>query len=672
MISQFFISMMACFFIENSIKKEFINLKKIRELDQAKTQFFANISHELRTPLTLILGPLESIISGDYGENFDRNDEKFKSMLGNGSRLLKLINNLLDISKIEAGRMSVKKRKTEMAELLQLYVSTVKSGAESRGLHVVFNDNSDGVIAYVDRDLIEKAVFNLISNALKFTPEGGNVIVQLDKAENEFSISVKDTGIGIPEDKLESIFERFGQVDGSSSRKYEGTGIGLAFAKEIVELHDGTISVKSRQGKGSTFTVTLPLGDECSAALDEEIEDLDEVKPYILADISKEKGSVADTLSGEKKHTILVVDDTPDMVKFIRSLLEGDYRVITADNGRHGFERALSEKPDLVLSDVMMPEMDGYEMTVKIKASEELQGIPVILLTAKAALEMKIEGLAYGADDYLSKPFNAKELRARIQSQLKMKSLRDDIACQSDNLRKEVKRQMKVILGSEILKKYLPSQLVDPILKGETPDIIGKKSERKNLTIFFSDIVGFTTKTDQMQPERLTYLLNDYLSGMTGVVEKHGGTIDKFIGDAIMVYFGAFQSRGDREEAEACVAMAVEMQKSMRELQERWKKEGVERPFEIRCGINTGYSTIGNFGSESRVDYTVIGGEVNLASRLESICEPGSILISHATWALVKDEFACRPKGAVQVKGIHHDVLVYEVETGRVGDKAKE
>lgn len=641
-----------------------LNNIKLQELDKAKTEFFSNISHEFRTPLTLLISPLESIIQGDYGTSLNNDNDIFKSMYHNGVRLLKLINNLLDFTKIEAGRMSVKKIKTDIGELLKFYVSTVKSAAANKGLHIVFNNNSDTVVSCIDRDLIEKAVFNLISNAFKFSPPESNIIVQLDSSESMYMIIVKDEGIGIPEEKLGAIFERFNQVDSTISRKYGGTGIGLALVKEITELHNGSVRVKSTLHKGSTFIMELPyeLNSECDTISDI-VDDYNEVKPYLLTDIDYqcETTDVDCEEFSESKATVLIVEDTEDMRFFLKQLLEKDYNILTANNGKIGVEILKDNQVDLVLSDVMMPEMDGYELTRLMKTSEMLKGIPVILLTAKADVLMKIEGFEYGADDYLSKPFNSKELKARIRSQLNMKSLRDAIATQRDKLQNEVHTQMRIILNSEKFKSYLPPQLIDEILFSEDSSISRKKCERKKLTIFFSDIVGFTVKTDRMEPEDMTFLLNDYLTEMTKIVHKWGGTIDKFIGDAIMIYFGAFNSRGEVVEAKAAVSMAIDMQKKMFELQTKWKQKGIPYPFTIRCGINTGYCTIGNFGSEQRVDYTIIGSDVNLASRFENTADEGKILVSESTKLLTEDSFNYRPKGEISLKGFSYSIKAYEV-----------
>ncbi len=225
----------------------------------------------------------------------------------------------------------------------------------------------------------------------------------------------------------------------------------------------------------------------------------------------------------------------------------------------------------------------------------------------------------------------------------------------------EINRKLSSI--GDALKRYLPAQLVNSIIKGERQATV--ETERKKLSIFFSDIKGFTSTTESMEAEELSALLNEYLTEMTAIAHKWGGTVDKFVGDAIMVFFGAPDETDDKDHALRCVEMAVEMQQRMAELQVKWFSEGIENPLKIRIGINTGVATVGNFGAEDRLSYTAIGGQVNLASRLEEICEPGCILISHPTWALVRDEIQCRQRDEkIRVKGIGREILVYEVVMG--------
>lgn len=249
----------------------------------------------------------------------------------------------------------------------------------------------------------------------------------------------------------------------------------------------------------------------------------------------------------------------------------------------------------------------------------------------------------------------------QIESELeKNRELTNTLEQKVDERTLELKEtNMTLSALGENLKRYLPVQLVDSLISGSSDAVL--ESERKKLTVFFSDIKGFTDTTDAMEAEELTSLLNEYLNEMTKIADHYGGTVDKFIGDAIMIFFGAPESKGSREDALDCVRMAIAMQHRMKELKKKWYNEGIEYPLEIRIGINTGTATVGNFGALERLSYTVIGGQVNLASRLESICEPGSILISHATYALVKDTIECSEGHKVTVKGIPREITVYNV-----------
>lgn len=406
------------------------------ELENQKSRFFSNISHEIRTPLTLILSPVESAIQGDLGRDMD--SPFLKGIHRNALRLLKLINNLLDYSKLEAGQMMLQIREIDAVTMIGNYVSTVHSAAESRDLTLAFRSEIEDCLIYADLEKLDKIIMNLLSNAMKFTDEGGSVIVTLEENEKSCRFSVSDNGVGIPSDNISSIFNRFSQVDSSSTRKIEGTGIGLALAKELTELHGGFVLVESRhideypENHGTTFTVVLPKGKDHLEGRDD-VEfvknvELDEQKKtekrfigmremHDLAEPPRDKDEVEkdETFS----HELLVVEDNPDMRDFISMLLREHYRIHTAENGARGLEKAREILPDLIITDVMMPEMNGYDMTKALKADEKLMRIPVLMITAKADMSYKLEGLEYGADDYLTKPFNSKELLARIKGLLK-------------------------------------------------------------------------------------------------------------------------------------------------------------------------------------------------------------------------------------------------------------
>lgn len=436
--------------LEEALKKiEETNIK-LQKLDSLKNDFIANVSHELKTPLTLIIGPLEAILSKEYGDIFRYDDVRLKSMHYNGLKLLKLINNLLDFSIIDAGKIRVEMKKLKISKLLKFFVTTVKSGIENLGLDITYIDNiGPKFIVYTDKNILEKSVFNLISNSLKFTPKGGQITVQLEKRDNFYDISVKDTGIGIPDDKIDKIFERFHQLDNQISRKYEGTGIGLALTKELIESLGGKISVKSKLNEGSTFTITLPyeiINDNDSEIMENNFE----INPYLLSDFENNEELVEDTCNkyehGKKK--ILIVEDNRDMQKYIKSILCEKYIVNIAKNGKEGLEKVFSDKPDLILADVMMPELDGYQMTEIIKSRDDLKGIPVLLLTAKTEMCMKIKGFKKGADDYIIKPFNNVELLARINAHLEIKRLRDEVIKQKEDL--EIALNEKIIAQRQL------------------------------------------------------------------------------------------------------------------------------------------------------------------------------------------------------------------------------
>lgn len=665
---------------------------KLLEMDQIKSNFFANISHELRTPLTLILSPMESMLQGEAGPMPDAQRDLVVSMHRNSQKLLKLINNLLDFSKLEAGKMSLSYREVDLALYVQELVSAFDSAAQQVGLKLKVEANRPRIRVSVDTEKMEKIILNLISNAFKFTPSGG-IYVNVDEVGEHVEVRVRDTGIGLPADKLETVFERFTQIDGSSSRQYEGTGIGLSLARELAQLHEGSLRAELPEGGGSVFILRIPrYPAEIRAAtgflsekeqVEERISPADEssgirrsaTRGAILGDLSERRAAtfsdesgvyeVGTEIAARSDETVLLVEDTHDMRRFLYFLLKPHYRILTAQNGRQGLEKALRHKPDLILSDVMMPEMDGYQLVAAVKADPELKSTPVILLTAKADVAMKIEGINLGADDYVVKPFNSRELISRIRSQLRirrmnsdLRTMRDQLAAMNEKLAGQMQLQISELIKSSRFQSYLPPQLISTLQSRSAPTV---RSERKKLTIFFSDIVDFTRISEALEPEDLARLLNHYLSEMTSIAKRYTATVDKFIGDAIVCHFGDVGSVSDKADAVACVQMAVDMQLRMRELSAVWIEDGFSEPLQIRCGINTGFAAVGNFGSEDRLDYTVIGSNMNLASRIQSAAPPGGILVSHSTWALARADIRMEPAESFTPKGFQREINVYRV-----------
>ncbi|MBI3352912.1 MAG: response regulator [Nitrospirae bacterium] len=421
--------------------------EKLKELDQFKTEFFANVNHELRTPLTLILLPVEMALNKDYGELSPALEKNLMMVKTNGFRLLNLINGLLDLAKTDAGKMELFKNKYDLSLITQGIVSSLALMADKKNIKLTFLAKSPLPEFYFDREKIERVLINSISNALKFTDADGVVEVSLARKEEKIEIRVKDTGIGIPESFREKVFERFTQVDSSSVRKYQGTGLGLALCKEFVELHEGKIWVESEEGKGSTFVCLLPVVaniEEGGYSIDRRVKDFENAEKRRNVDLTKSLSinalyqspdlSKPDEIqetpveNGNKKYQILIVEDNLEMQAYIRSILKDDHLILTAKNGVEGIEKIKLFKPDMIISDLMMPLKDGYQLCREVKTDKETRHIPVILLTAKSDVSCKIEGLEAGANEYLSKPFNAEELKARVRSLLQLKALEKENA----------------------------------------------------------------------------------------------------------------------------------------------------------------------------------------------------------------------------------------------------
>ncbi|KAA0990169.1 ATP-binding protein [Dyadobacter aurulentus] len=385
---------------------------KLRELDTFKSRFFINLTHEFRTPLTLILGPAERILARTQ-------DAESQSQLAlitrHAKRLLKMINELLDLSKLEAGKMELNNAPLEVVGLIKSIAYSFETLANQKQVSIHFSSNTEDFTGLTDKDKLENIFYNLISNAVKFTPRGGSISISLifDKKEdlNELIATISDTGTGIPAEKLPYIFDRFYQIDSSDSRPQEGTGIGLAITKELTALLGGSVSVESEAGKGTNVTVKLALETSDAVVIPDSI--LIKQQP---ANMTVETVNNSDFLKSPDSHLVLVIEDNADLRSFIRSSLAGNYRILEAENGLNGLDLAFDNVPDLVITDLMMPGKDGYQVCADIKSNEKTSHIPVIILTAKVDVESRLTGLQTGADAYLRKPFHEPELIAQIEN----------------------------------------------------------------------------------------------------------------------------------------------------------------------------------------------------------------------------------------------------------------
>ena len=609
---------------------------KLKELDRLKSEFFANISHELRTPLTLSFGAFKTLLKSPLAEECK---DVIISGTRNTSRLLYLINELLELARFDSGRVTLKKRPLDIAVLIRDIAASFESCTRQR-IHLLgFNEP---VAIEADSDQIKKVIYNLLSNAIKFSdPDQGQVWIRLRKGTDTVKLEVEDNGIGIPRDQLDQIFERFTQVETSTTRRYEGTGIGLALVKEIVKVHGGAIAVESELGHGSTFSITLPIGTltgheiiPAGDAGEETVLPLGYEPPS-----GRESPMPPQTSADHGKPRLLVVEDNPDMRNYLEAILRKHYRIVSAKDGADALEHARRVRPDLILTDVMMPKMSGHDLLQAVRADKGLRAVPVIFLTARAGTEARIESLDAGADDYLSKPFDELELLARVGNLIRTRAQEREL----------------VQLQKEKIARFLPRNLADMIISGEHEDFL--KGHRRDIRVVFIDLRGFTAFVEKTDPEDVMAILREYQTVMGHLVSEYGGTLERFVGDAVMVYFN--DPLPCPHHAQQAVKMAIAMRQAISSLQEGWQQRGIQ--LGVGIGIATGYATIGAVGFEDRLDYAAIGPVTNLAARLCSEAQHGQILVSDRVLPLVKELITAESIGELTLKGMQRPVAVSQV-----------
>ncbi len=393
---------------ELSLQEERNKQAQLQELNELKNRFYTNITHEFRTPLTVIMG---------MADNLKGNEQGKKLILRNSQNLLRLINQLLDLSKLEKDSLPLKMAQSDVVAFIRYLTESFFSMAEEKHIRLTFYSEEEQILMDFDEEKLQYIVYNLLSNALKFTPERGKVILHLKEEGGFLKIKVQDTGIGIPSDQLPHIFDRFYQVeDGGPTDKPEGTGIGLAYTKELVNLLGGKIEVKSEVGKGATFDCYLPITREAPFHMAKapaiiRTERAQETAPLLTAAL----------WDSEDRPLVQITEDNPDLVTYMQSILSPHYEIQVACNGQEGIDQAVETIPDLIISDIMMPVKDGLQLCETLKANVRTSHIPIILLTAKVTQDDKVKGLTYGADAYLNKPFDKKELLVRVEKLIELR-----------------------------------------------------------------------------------------------------------------------------------------------------------------------------------------------------------------------------------------------------------
>jgi signal transduction histidine kinase len=430
--------------LENTNQKLEDTNQELHKLDRIKNEFFANITHELRTPLTMILTPVDAIIQKDIGDFQPEQMTYFHSIRENGLRLLKLINDLLDLTRLQDSQIKLRIEQVQIMDFLNNIIEIVQGMADRKRIKLSMNCHEDSL--WFDQVHLERVMLNIIANSLKFTPPGGEIQIETLHTNGDVTISVRDTGIGIPQHHIPHIFDRFFQSDSSSTRQYGGSGIGLSLVKELIELHEGQIRVESEEGQGTTVYIKLHKGhshfrkelldrrqktraEEHKRRSDDlgvsewtsQIVDQESFR-YLDIDLATERRAVPRIEHGLKHARILIIEDSPELLRLLHSLLSEQYEIFTATDGNIGLDLARSTCPDLILSDLMLPGIDGLSLCKELKADANTNHIPIVMLTARTRLEDRIEGLERGADAYLTKPFSPKELLTVIKELLKKRS----------------------------------------------------------------------------------------------------------------------------------------------------------------------------------------------------------------------------------------------------------
>ncbi len=648
--------------------------ERLRQVDRLKDDFLANTSHELRTPLNGIIGIAESLLEGAAGPPSEEMKLNLSMVFASGKRLASLVNDILDFSKLKTHVLELQQKPLDLHSLADIVVRLSHPLIGAKQIQLVNAVKTSLPSVSADENRLQQILLNLVSNAIKFT-ESGQVTVSATVTNSQMEISVTDTGIGIPQEQFEKIFQSFEQADASISRNYGGTGLGLSLSKQLVELHGGTIWVESEVGKGSCFQFTLPISDQDAETIDlvrpeiskvadsvavadplailpiapsqenisagnvpqasvSEVDRLSTAPPQI--DLSQ--GDLAQFIpTGINGHShILVVDDEPINLQVVKNHLSlQHYDITQAMNGMEALEAVEAHRPDLILLDVMMPKMSGYEVCQRLREEFPANELPIVMLTAKNQVSDLVEGFESGANDYLPKPFSKKELLARIRMHMELS-------------------QMNVAYS-----RFVPRRFLELLGKESILDISLGDQVQKDMSVLFSDIRSFTTLSESMTPEENFRFINSYLSRMGPLVRQHQGFIDKYIGDAIMALFD--------QTPDDAVKAAIDMRHLLEDYNAGRQRAGYI-PIQIGVGVNSGNLMLGMLGEQGRMEGTVISDAVNLAARLEGLTKKfdSSVIVSEFTVNALQnpDQFNYRFLGKAQLKGKQKAVAVYDFYDG--------
>lgn len=619
------------------IQSAFITLEEkneeLQRLNQMKDQFLANTSHELRTPLNGIIGITESMIDGAAGPITVEQSRNLGMVVSSGRRLYSLVNDILDLSQMEQGKVDLKLQTVDTHALIETTLSLSTPLVGEKQIRLENNFDTSLPLVMADGDRVQQILHNLVGNAIKFTDEG---VVSIsghlaDSSGEWLEVVVSDTGIGIPENKVELVFESFEQVDASITRSYGGTGLGLAVTRQLVELHNGRIWLESTLGEGSRFHFTLPVSQER------------------IASYASDKDTISTTLKHEpqtsiveppiedwsqnNEYTVLIVDDEPVNVQVLTNyLVMQKFNVAVATDGLEALDVMQETAVDIILLDIMMPRLSGYETCQRIRQMYTANELPIIMLTAKNQVSDLVMGFAAGANDYLTKPFARDELLSRVNTHLRLAKI------------------------NTAYGRFVPHEFLHYLNKQTILDVNLGDQAQYTMTIFFADMYNFTSLSEEMTPKQNFDFINALLRRIGPIIRQHDGFIDKYIGDAVMALFS--------DDADKAVDASIAILERIRVYNTNRIKDG-KKPIRLGIGLHTGTLILGTIGELERMDTTVISDAVNLASRVEKLTRNFNtdLLISEQALSNLThpDRYYIRFIGETEVSGKSELVRVYEV-----------
>jgi|JI9StandDraft_1071089.scaffolds.fasta_scaffold00613_16 signal transduction histidine kinase/class 3 adenylate cyclase len=605
--------------------------QELEKLDKLKDEFLSNTSHELKTPLNGIIGIADSMIDGATGKLQKESVKNLRMISDSGKRLSNLVNDILDFSKLKNHEIAIQKKPIDIKSLSEMVLPLSRHLLNGKDIELInkIPENTPAILG--DDNRLQQILLNLIGNAIKFTEKGKVEVFARSSNEDELTIIISDTGIGIPSDKFDSIFQSFEQVDASISREYGGTGLGLSITKNLIELHGGRIWVESEIGRGSQFCFTIPISKEKAIAATTSTTTV--VPLAVNPDFADEPSEVRLIDKAHQNIKILVVDDEPVNVQVLENHLSlADYTVFKAQNGETALAILEKEEINLILLDIMMPKLSGYEVCKIVRKKHSSGNLPIIMLTAKNLISDLVYGFECGANDYLAKPFQKEELLTRIKTHIQISTL------------------------NKSYERFVPHDYLQFLSKESIIDVNLGDNVATDMSVVFSDIRSFSTLSETMTPQENFNFVNAYFKRVSPKVREYRGIIVKYVGDAIMAVF--------KERTEDAIDSAIAQLNEL-SLYNQSRQANGYLPIQTGYGIHTGFMMLGMIGEVNRMQGDAFSDHVNLTARLEGLTKyyGSQIIISSVVLGKIEDQskYSIRYLDRVRVKGRKQPIEIYEV-----------